>query len=94
MGANPYILDMMMELRHLRYFLALAPEPGCFYPAVTRTLLEFRQACPVLHVTLQENNSTKLVVMIREGTVDAAFIRPPFERDELVAYAHCCKRKW
>jgi DNA-binding transcriptional LysR family regulator len=62
-------------------------ESGCFHPAVTRTLLEFRQAYPALHVTLQENKSTNLVAMIREGTVDAAFIRPPFEADEVVAYA-------
>jgi DNA-binding transcriptional LysR family regulator len=61
-------------------------ESGCFHPAVTRTLLEFRQAYPALHVTLQENKSTNLVAMIREGTVDAAFIRPPFEADEVVAY--------
>lgn len=61
-------------------------ESGCFHPAVTRTLLEFRQAYPGLHVTLQENSSTNLVAMIRDGTVDAAFIRPPFEADEVVAY--------
>ena len=61
-------------------------ESGCFHPAVTRTLLEFRQAYPALHVTLQENKSTNLVAMIRAGTVDAAFIRPPFEADEVVAY--------
>ena len=61
-------------------------ESGCFHPAVTRTLLEFRQAYPALHVTLQENKSTNLVAMIREGTVDAAFIRPPFEADEVLAY--------
>jgi DNA-binding transcriptional LysR family regulator len=61
-------------------------ESGCFHPAVTRALLEFRQAYPALHVTLQENKSTNLVAMIREGTVDAAFIRPPFEADEVVAY--------
>lgn len=61
-------------------------ESGCFHPAVTRTLLEFRQAYPDLHVTLQENSSTNLVAMIRDGTVDAAFIRPPFEADEVVAY--------
>jgi DNA-binding transcriptional LysR family regulator len=61
-------------------------ESGCFHPAVTRTLLEFRQAYPALHVTLQENKSINLVGMIREGTVDAAFIRPPFEADEVVAY--------
>lgn len=61
-------------------------ESGCFHPAVTRTFLEFRQAYPDLHVTLQENSSTNLVAMIRDGTVDAAFIRPPFEADEVVAY--------
>jgi DNA-binding transcriptional LysR family regulator len=61
-------------------------ESGCFHPAVTRTLLEFRQAYPALNVTLQENKLINLVAMIREGTVDAAFIRPPFEADEVVAY--------
>jgi DNA-binding transcriptional LysR family regulator len=61
-------------------------ESGCFHPAVTRTLLEFRQNYPGLHVTLEEKSSTNLVAMIREGTVDAAFIRPPFEGDEVVAY--------
>jgi DNA-binding transcriptional LysR family regulator len=61
-------------------------ESGCFHPAVTRTLLEFRQAYPALHVTLRENKSINLVAMIREGTVDAAIIRPPFEADEVVAY--------
>lgn len=61
-------------------------ESGCFHPAVTRTLLEFRQTYPGLHVTLQENKSTNLLAMIRDGTVDAAFIRPPFAADEVVAY--------
>src|SRR6202166_2360970 len=68
-------------------------ESGCFHPAVTRTLLEFRQAYPALHVTLQENKSTKLVAMIREGTVDAAFIRTPFEADEVVAYTPVLQEK-
>jgi DNA-binding transcriptional LysR family regulator len=68
-------------------------ESGCFHPAVTRTLLEFRQAYPALHVTLQENKSTNLVAMIREGTVDAAFIRPPFEADEVVAYTPLLQEK-
>jgi DNA-binding transcriptional LysR family regulator len=68
-------------------------ESGCFHPAVTRTLLEFRQAYPALHVTLQENKSTNLVAMIREGTVDAAFIRPPFEADEVVAYTQLLHEK-
>src|SRR6202795_872783 len=36
-------------------------ESGCFHPAVTQTLLEFRQAYPDLHVTLKESNSTNLV---------------------------------
>ena len=61
-------------------------ESGCFHPAVTRILLAFRQAYPGLHVTLKEDSSTNLVAMIREGTVDAAFIRPPFEGDEVVAH--------
>jgi DNA-binding transcriptional LysR family regulator len=68
-------------------------ESGCFNPAVTQTLLEFRQTYPALHVTLQENSSTNLVAMIREGTVDAAFIRPPFEGDEVVAHTLLLQEK-
>jgi DNA-binding transcriptional LysR family regulator len=62
-------------------------ESGCFHPAVTQTLLKFRQTYSDLHVTLKESSSTSLVAMIREGTVDAAFIRPPFAADEVVAHA-------
>jgi DNA-binding transcriptional LysR family regulator len=61
-------------------------ESGCFHPGVTQTLLEFRQSYPGLHLTLEENSSTNLVAMIREGVIDAAFIRPPFVGDEVVAY--------
>jgi DNA-binding transcriptional LysR family regulator len=62
-------------------------ESGCFHPTVTRILLEFRQSYPGLHLTLEENSSTNLVLMIREGALDAAFIRPPFQGDEVVAFA-------
>ena len=68
-------------------------ESGCFHPAVTQTLLEFREAYPNLHVTLKESNSTNLVAMIREGTVDAAFIRPPFEGDDGVAHTPLLQEK-
>jgi DNA-binding transcriptional LysR family regulator len=68
-------------------------ESGCFHPAVTRTLLEFRQAYPALHVTLRESLSTDLVAMIREGTVDAAFIRPPIEGDGVVAQTPLLQEK-
>jgi DNA-binding transcriptional LysR family regulator len=61
-------------------------ESGCFHPAVTRTLLEFRQCYPALHLTLEENSSTNLVAMIREGTIDAAFVRPPLSSDDVVTY--------
>ena len=61
-------------------------ESGCFHPAVTQTLLEFRQSYLGLHLTLVENNSTNLVGMIRDGVIDAAFIRPPFAGDEVVTY--------
>jgi DNA-binding transcriptional LysR family regulator len=61
-------------------------ESGCFHPSVTRTLLEFRQRYPALHLTLEENSSTNLVAMIREGTIDAAFVRPPLSSDDVVTY--------
>jgi DNA-binding transcriptional LysR family regulator len=60
-------------------------ESGCFHPAVTRALLEFRKAYPGIHVTLEETSSTELVAMVRDGTVDAAFVRPPFQPDPSVA---------
>jgi DNA-binding transcriptional LysR family regulator len=61
-------------------------ESGCFHPTVTRILLEFRHSYPGLHLTLEESSSTNLVGMIRDGAIDAAFIRPPFAGDEVVAH--------
>jgi DNA-binding transcriptional LysR family regulator len=61
-------------------------ESGCFHPAVTRTVLEFRKTYPGLHLTLEETSSTDLVAMVREGTLDAAFIRPPFQPDPVIAH--------
>ncbi|MDR3670105.1 MAG: LysR family transcriptional regulator [Holophaga sp.] len=62
-------------------------ESGCFHPTVTRILLEFRQTYPDLHLTLAENSSTDLARMVRDGELDAAFLRPPFQDDEVVAFA-------
>jgi DNA-binding transcriptional LysR family regulator len=61
-------------------------ESGCFHPTVTRILLEFRQNYPGLHLSLEENSSTNLVGMIRDGAIDAAFIRPPFAGDEAITH--------
>jgi DNA-binding transcriptional LysR family regulator len=68
-------------------------ESGCFHPAVTQALLEFRQSYPGLDLTLVENNSTNLVAMIRDGVIDAAFIRPPFTRDAEVTYEAMLEEK-
>src|SRR5271169_2526746 len=42
-------------------------------PSAIRT---FRRAYPEIHLTLEEANTTRLVVGLREGTLDVVFLRP------------------
>lgn len=48
---------------------------GPFHPFVPRVIRAFRQAYPLVSLTLEEHTSNKLVENLRNERVDAAFIR-------------------
>ena len=48
-----------------------------FNPFVPRVIRAFREACPDVSLTLEENGTADLVQGLRSGRVDAAFIRSP-----------------
>jgi DNA-binding transcriptional LysR family regulator len=52
-------------------------ESSSFNPLVTAAFRRFRQAYPDVEVSLEENPTTVLATALREGRVDAAFVRPP-----------------
>jgi DNA-binding transcriptional LysR family regulator len=47
-----------------------------FNAAVPSAILAFRRAYPEVDLTLEEANTTPLVTGLREGTLDAVFVRP------------------
>ncbi len=54
-------------------------ESASFNPLVTSTFRSFRCAFPDIEVSLEERQSTQLVVALREGRIDVAFVRPPLK---------------
>ena len=52
-------------------------ESASFNSLVTATLRSFRCDYPAAEVSLEEHPSTDLIVALREGRIDAAFVRPP-----------------
>jgi DNA-binding transcriptional LysR family regulator len=48
-----------------------------FHPFVPRVIRAFREAFPLVSVTLEEENSNELVEHLRNERIDAAFIRTP-----------------
>jgi len=52
-------------------------DSASFNPLVTATLRSFRSDYPAVEVSLEEHPSTELIVGLRQGRVDAAFVRPP-----------------
>jgi DNA-binding transcriptional LysR family regulator len=48
-----------------------------FHPFVPRTIRAFRQAHPLVSVTLDERHSNELIEQLRTERIDAAFIRTP-----------------
>ncbi|HYM68963.1 MAG TPA: LysR family transcriptional regulator [bacterium] len=48
-----------------------------FHPFVPRVIRAFREACPDVSLTLEENGTADLVQGLRGGRIDAAFIRSP-----------------
>ena len=57
-------------------------ESASFNPLVTCAFRSFRSAYPEVEVSLEEHPSTELAVALREGRIDAAFLRPPLKTEE------------
>jgi DNA-binding transcriptional LysR family regulator len=57
-------------------------ESASFNPRVTAAFRNFRAAYPEVEVSLEESPSTVLAAALREGRVDAAFVRPPLRTGE------------
>jgi DNA-binding transcriptional LysR family regulator len=47
-----------------------------FNVAVPSAIRTFRRAYPEIYLTLEEANTTRLVIGLKEGTLDAVFLRP------------------
>jgi DNA-binding transcriptional LysR family regulator len=59
-----------------------------FHPFVPRVIRAFREAYPLVSITLEEGNSNELVEHLRNERIDAAFIRtPPADAKGLVVSA-------
>ncbi|HZT01194.1 MAG TPA: LysR family transcriptional regulator [Steroidobacteraceae bacterium] len=52
-------------------------ESASFNSLVTSTLRHYRSEYPAVEVSLEEHPSTELIVALRQGRIDAAFVRPP-----------------
>jgi DNA-binding transcriptional LysR family regulator len=52
-------------------------ESASFNSLVTSTLRRYRSDFPAVEVSLEEHPSTDLIAELREGRIDAAFVRPP-----------------
>lgn len=59
-----------------RICLGISPT-GIFHPFVTRIVRAFREAFPLVSVTLEENLSNEIIEKMRNGRVDAAFLWTP-----------------
>jgi DNA-binding transcriptional LysR family regulator len=59
-------------------------ESASFNPLVTSAFRSFRSAYPEVEVSLEERQSTELAIGLREGRIDAAFLRPPLETEERI----------
>lgn len=68
------------EIGSLRVgFTSSAP----FNPVVTSTIRSFRRAYPDVDLTLEEANTTRLVAGLRDGELDAVFLRSDAGGDDL-----------
>jgi len=57
-------------------------ESASFNPLVTEAFRHFRVGYPEVELSLEESPSTVLATALREGRIDAAFLRPPLRSDE------------
>lgn len=56
-------------------------ESASFNGVVTALIRQYRQQYPDVEMTLSQGDSETLVARLREGAIDAAFVRPPFALD-------------
>lgn len=56
-------------------------ESASFHPVVTELIRLYRQQYPDVEMTLSQDDSETLVARLRDGLIDAAFVRPPFAMD-------------
>jgi len=61
-------------------------ESASFHPLVTQSFQAFRLACPEVELHLQEGHSPGLIEALTRGTLDFAFVRPPFPLDPEVQF--------
>jgi len=61
-------------------------ESASFNSVVTELIRQYRQQYPDVEMTLSQGDSESLVAQLREGTIDAAFVRPPFALDGGLAF--------
>lgn len=62
------------EVGHVRIGFT---QSASFNPLVTATFRNFRAAYPEVEMSLEESPSTVLAAALRDGRIDAAFVRPP-----------------
>ncbi|MFC0406994.1 LysR family transcriptional regulator [Roseomonas elaeocarpi] len=58
----------------------------CFNPAVTEALKAYRQTWPGVELILEEGRSSLLEAALEQGTLDAAFLRPPLRSTERLGF--------
>lgn len=51
-------------------------------PIVTASLRRYRRDFPNIELSFEEARSTQLVELLRQGRIDAAFVRPPIARGD------------
>jgi DNA-binding transcriptional LysR family regulator len=70
------------EVGHVRVGFT---ESASFNPLVTAAFRQFRLTYPEVEVSLEESPTTVLAAGLRDGRVDAAFVRPPLRTAEGIA---------
>jgi DNA-binding transcriptional LysR family regulator len=70
------------EVGHVRVGFT---ESASFNPLVTATFRNFQVSYPEVELSLEESPSTVLATALREGRIDAAFVRPPLRTGEGIA---------
>ncbi|KGD90542.1 LysR family transcriptional regulator [Achromobacter sp. RTa] len=61
-------------------------ESASFNGVVTELIRQYRQRYPDVEMTLSQGDSETLVAQLRNGAIDAAFVRPPFALDGGLAF--------